>query len=476
MYRLKKIAVRVSRYYALDLRALSLLRIGIALIVIADLIIRASDLKAHYTDEGIWQTKFIYTFGWKQGFWSFHALSGSTSFELMLFALHGLFALSLLLGYKTKWSTVLVWLFTVSLHNRNVFILQAGDDVLRLILFWGIFLPWNACYSIDTKRNQVNTKQNTIANLAYLLLLASVYFFTAILKTSPEWRSEGTAVYYALSLEQLRLPVGDWLYQFPNVLKILTHLVFYIELLLPFLILFPSKKGYLRLTAFLLILVLHIGIGFTLYVGLFFVISMVSALGLLPKFVLDKVEKFLLKPKTLRTNAAKPLSFGEGFGVRLLCIIVIILSITINLSSTTWFQYELKKQFQIPINALRLNQYWGMFSPEIMKNDGWLVYYGIDEQGRQWDLRTNKDYVDFSKPAHIVSMYKTDRWRKLAENMANESFTFLRPMYGKYMLDTWNKEHPEKKLVTLNMYYMEKINLPDYKTSEPVKKLYCVSQ
>src|SRR5690606_22570144 len=110
------------------------------------------------------------------------------------------------------------------------------------------------------------------------------------------------------------------------------------------------------------------------------------------------------------------------------------------------------------------------------KEDGWFVYYGIDEQGRQWDLRTNSDYVDFSKPERIVSMYKSDRWRKLAENMAKGSNTFLRPLYGKYVLDEWNKQHSEKKILTLNLYYMEKINLPDYKTTGPVKKLYCVSQ
>lgn len=464
------------------MKALSLLRIGISLVVIADLIIRGGDLQAHYADAGIWKTNLIYTFGWKQGYWTFHSLSGSVIFEFILFAIHFLFAACLLFGYKTKWSSILVWLFTISLHNRNVFVLQAGDDLLRMILFWGIFLPWNAYYSLDAKKNDLRIKQNTIANFGYLLLLASVYFFTAILKTSPEWRGEGTAIYYALSLEQIRLPLGDYLYQFPNAMKVLTHSVFYIELLLPFLILFPSKKGYLRLIAFLLLALLHTGIGLTLYVGLFFVISMVSALGLLPlsNFTVNNKASVKLKPQISQTNTnglmSKSAIRGIEFFSNSICLMVIVFCFIINLSSTSWFQYELKNEFQIPVNALRLNQYWGMFSPSIMKNDGWFVYYGIDEQGRQWDFRTNKDYVDFKKPEHIVSMYKTDRWRKLAENMANDNFTFLRPLYGKYVLDKWNEEHPDKKIVTLNLYYMEKINLADYKSTDPEKKLFCVSQ
>src|SRR5205085_7383249 len=49
-------------------------------------------------------------------------------------------------------------------------------------------------------------------------------------------------------------------------------------------------------------------------------------------------------------------------------------------------------------------------------------------------LRLNQDYVDFKKPTRIVSMYRSDRWRKLAENMQDERFAFLRPQYCNYIL------------------------------------------
>src|SRR5262249_55232020 len=132
------------------------------------------------------------------------------------------------------------------------------------------------------------------------LLLASVYFFSANLKNSSEWLSEGSAVYYALSLEQLRLPAGDWIYHQPSLLKAFTLLVIGIEYLVMPLILIPSRKGGLRLVAFVLLLFLHLGIGLTLYVGLFFLIGIVSAIGLLPSFVMDRLEKMLrIKKKAL---------------------------------------------------------------------------------------------------------------------------------------------------------------------------------
>ncbi len=473
MYQLKKILLYLSKSYTLDLRALALMRIGIALIIIADLLIRGVDLTAHYTDAGLWPTNLIHTFGWKTGNWSLHELSGSYAWVLFLFCLHFVFALCLLVGYKTKWATLLVWLFTISLHNRNLFVQQSGDDLLRLVLFWGLFLPWNACYSVDSKKEAIPLKQNVLANIGYLFLLASVYFFTVSLKTSPEWRSEGSAIYYALSLEQIRLPVGDMLYQCPTLMKLITWFVFYAELAIPLLILWPSKKGNLRFIAFILILLLHIGIGLTLYVGLFFIINIVTGIGLLPKNILDKLEtKFKIKKEAIILSIKKP--SPVKYLSNSICVSVIIISIIINLSAVNWFGYELRKEVWYPVNAFRLDQYWGMFSPSILKKDGWFVYHGMDSIGRQHDLYRDDDYVDYKKPDHIVKMYKSDRWRKLAENMQNDNYTFLRPLYCRYIIREWNKAHPAKKMNMLNLYYMEKYNLADYKTSELKKNLFCV--
>ncbi|MGZ3920615.1 MAG: hypothetical protein ACXVC7_09990 [Bacteroidia bacterium] len=482
MYLLKKIIVRFLTCYSLDLRALSLMRIGVAIVILADLCIRASDLTAHYTNEGLWPTQVIHNFGWKTGFWSLHELSGSYSWELTLFIIHFVFAVFLLFGFKTKISNLIVWLLYISLHNRNLFVQQAGDDLLRIVLFWGLFLPWNAYYSYDSKYFKFEPKQRYLANIGYLLLIASVYFFTVNLKYSSEWRGDGTAVYYALSLDQLRLPgLGDWLYGHSSLMKFCTYFIYYVEVIIPVLILWPAKKGYLRWFAFILIIIIHTGIGFTLYVGLFFIINMITAIGLVPGFVFDKLEeRFSFLKFTTRSAIAKKNSFLLSVKKKLdpiigvVCITVIAISLIINLSSLKWFSYGLRNESLIPVNILRLDQFWGMFSPAVLKRDGWFVYHGMDSLGRQWDLRLNQDYVDYKKPGHVVSMYKSDRWRKLAENMQRDDMTFLRPLYCRYVIKKWNKEHPEKKIAMLNLYYLQKENLPDYKTSEVTKVLFSV--
>ena len=147
----------------------------------------------------------------------------------------------------------------------------------------------------------------------------------------------------------------------------------------------------------------------------------------------------------------------------------------INFSGIPAFRYELHSAIRAPAYSLRLDQYWGMFSPTVLRKDGWFVYQGVDSLGRTWDLRTGRKGTDFSKPAHIVSMYSSDRWRKLAENMQGEGHTFLRPLYARYTLKKLNAEHPEQKMAWIHLFYMEKMNQPDYREPVIEKVLYCIS-
>jgi uncharacterized membrane protein YphA (DoxX/SURF4 family) len=474
VYKLKRLLVFLKTSFQLDVRALSLMRIGVALVVLADLFIRAQDLSAFFTNDGFWSTKMLYNFGWQPGYWSLHTLNGSYGYMVLLFCIHAVFALQLLLGYKTRLATLLVWIFTISLHNRNLFILQSGDDLLRLVLFWGLFLPWGNAYSIDSKKMATRKNYFTVATMGYLLLIASVYFFTVCFKNSTEWRTDGTAIYFALSLDQIRLPMGDWLYEYPMLMKGLTYFVFVLELLIPLLILIPFKRSWARLSAFVLLIILHIGIGFTLYVGLFYVINMVTAIGLIPSSFFDQFERFRIsnvnKIKRKSVYAFQYVSATLSFGVIAICLIL-------NLSFMNWFSYELNSSFNTVVNVLRLNQYWGMFSPHIMKEDGWYVYNGYTEEGKHWDLFYNTPYIITDKPKHLVKNYKSDRWRKLGENIQRKEYTFLRPMFCKYYLKKWNREHPENKMKSLDFIFFQETSDVNY-TVKPLERTqfcFCIS-
>lgn len=461
---LRRITYTLARYYRPDLRALALMRIATALVLIADLAIRWQDLRAHYSDDGVWPTELAKTLGWKAGYWSMHTWTGAVPWQQILFLVHLLAAIGLLMGYRSTFCAFICWYLLVSLHNRNIYVLQAGDDLLRITLFFGMFLPWQLRYSVAQGRPPF-FPANALMYFAYLLLIASVYFFSILLKTSAEWWSEGTAVYYALSLEQLRLPVtGDFLWTSPSVLKLITWTVLALEALIVVFIVLPSKSGRSRNLAFFLLIALHVGIGSTLYVGLFPFIAAATALGIL---------SFRRKEKLQCAGFFSEWKIGRLTGA--IAVLVIGMSLMMNLQGLPRFPYQMHSSLNLVANMLRLDQYWGMFSPSILKNDGWFVYQGVDYNNRTWDLRLDQAAVSFEKPARILSMYKNDRWRKLAENLSNDNFTFLRPLYARYVLREWSRAHPDRPMAYLHLYYVGKTNLPDYRATYAEKVLYCVT-
>ena len=131
--------------FGLDLRSLAIFRVGLGLLLLGDLAIRAGDLSAHYTDQGVLPRSALTA----RHYVSLHFLDGTADFQGALFVLAGLAALALLAGWRTRAATVVSWLLLMSLHARNPMILQGGDALLRLLLFWGMFLPLGARWSVD---------------------------------------------------------------------------------------------------------------------------------------------------------------------------------------------------------------------------------------------------------------------------------------------------------------------------------------
>ena len=279
--------------FGCDLRTLALFRVSLALVLLTDLINRAEFLTAHYTDFGILpRTDAIaWLAPWRL---SIHLFNGSTFFQALLFIIAGLFALALLIGYRTRLATIVSWFLLLSLLNRNPILLQGGDTLLLLLLFWGMFLPLGARYSVDAALNPNPPAPNayfSVATLGLLLQCMSVYFFTALLKSGSEWIPQGTAVYYALHLDSFATPLGAWLAQFFPLLQLLAYFVWLIELIGPFLLFSPWFHLPLRLSVLFLLICMHIGFYLCLEIGLFPFISLTSLLTLTPGWVWDKLEQ-----------------------------------------------------------------------------------------------------------------------------------------------------------------------------------------
>lgn len=291
----KVLSTRLQEIFGLDLRSLALFRIGLALVVLTDLFIRASDITAFYSDSGILPRTELFKLmhPWH---WSLNLITGQPLLQTFIFAAAGLIALLMLVGYRTRFATIATWALITSIHNRNPALLFAADDVLRAILFWAMFLPLGAFYSVD---RAMNTSSDRLphrilsgATLALSFQLCYIYIFSAAFKsTSPNWTTEGSAVYYALSYDQYATSIGQLLLNFPWLMKLSTHITFVLEWIGPLFIFIPFRNHFFRFWTVVTFILLHLGFGLTLNLGIFPFLSIVCWLGFLPSDFWNKLAK-----------------------------------------------------------------------------------------------------------------------------------------------------------------------------------------
>lgn len=292
-----KLLNRLRDVIALDLRSLALLRMGLALVVMADLLSRFQGLTAHYSDQGVLPRSILTEKLLHPWYWSLHLLSGAVFWQFLLFLLTFIIALALLVGYRTRLASIAVWALMVSLQNRNPALIFAGDDVLRAILFWAMFLPLSGCYSIDSALNSSNKpipkRISSGATFAFMVQLCFVYTWSAAYKTKSNiWFPDGDAVYYSLSFDQYVTGLGQWLLTFPeSILKTITYSTLVFEWVGPFLIFIPFWIYGFRTIAIVSFVALHFGFGLSFKIGILSYLSIVNWLALIPSEIWDNLAK-----------------------------------------------------------------------------------------------------------------------------------------------------------------------------------------
>ena len=192
-----------------------------------------------------------------------------------------------LIGWKTRWMGVLVYLLTLAFQTRNFMFLNYGDDVLMCALFLLMFTPSGKALSLDRwleKRRHPDRVDNPpmIAPWSirlFQLQLCLIYFTTGFAKLQGEeffsttW-TEGSTIYYVLNnLRRTRfsyalVPVPYWI----TVAMTWSSLAF--EVLFPLLVLFRWTRFWTLWFGVLF----HLGIFVFMDIG-FFSIYMIALYG-----------------------------------------------------------------------------------------------------------------------------------------------------------------------------------------------------
>lgn len=304
----------LEKYFGIDVRALAVFRVLLGLLLLCDLCCRAWHLEAHYADTGVLPRSYMALDGLNNFPYqmTLYSLSGEPWFVSLVFAAAAVFAVALMIGYRTRTAAVGSWILLLSLHARNIIVLQGGDDLLRCLVFWAMFLPLGACWGVDHALRKNGKPEPRVvcsaATFAILLQLCFMYWFTAILKNHAFWRTEFSAVYYALSMELFTKPLGYHLLEYPGLLRMFTSLTWLLEFYGPFLLFLPVASKQVRTAVVFAFIGLHIGLALTLQLGLFPYICIAAWLLFLPTAFWDWLQGLLAinaEPLTLSVVSGK---------------------------------------------------------------------------------------------------------------------------------------------------------------------------
>lgn len=182
------------------------------------------------------------------------------------------FAIFVTVGFFTRLSCVMVFICLASIHQRDLFITNAGDGLLRVTGFFLIFAPAGAALSADRllriwrgKETAEIAPRPPWAQRLLQIQTSLVYFSSFWLKSQGSYWMDGTAMYYVYHLEQLqRFPLPSWI-TIPILVKLASWLTLAIEFALGVLIWFKD----VRYTVLLCGLFLHMLIEYTMNIPLF---------------------------------------------------------------------------------------------------------------------------------------------------------------------------------------------------------------
>jgi hypothetical protein len=519
--------------FALDLRSLAVFRIVLGVLVMLDIAARIPNFRAFYSESGVMPRDLV-TATMAETRWSLFLINSSNIFQWFLLYLGIAAGVAMIVGYRTRVATIVAWAILISLQVRNPIVLSGADTLLRLVVFWAMFLPLGARFSFDARNAAPEERPTVMRYLSFgtvglLLQIAIMYWCTAWLKDGPSWRGDGTALYYATGAHQITRPFGEWAHQFEEALKIGTHIGFGIEALAPFFLFIPWRKGMLRMIAIGAIISLHLGIVLIMDVALFPYVSAAVMLAFLPgwfwavapRFVTMARESRLLKGRSLpslpmlrprpiaagssgslagvddvhmaasepdggagRRGAAaratsalrelRPSALGNVCAVA--CLLVVLIWNASTVSALT-----VPDAIRPVGYGLGLYQKWNMFAPNPPKSTVWYTVRGYVEGGEAVDLVTPVVYDDFTtayafdwtRPDNIVSGYYKDKyWRKYLTAIAGDNYSRHRREFAGYVCRNWNSYYGgDARLKTVQLIVVKQPTLMGGQEGEEDREL-----
>lgn len=502
---LDRLAAAFERRVQIDLRALAAFRIAMGSLIVFDILLRARDFTAFYTDRGVLPTDALYSDYAQVG--SLHAWLGDAWLVAALFVLAAIFGVALALGYRTTTVTVVSWLLLFSLHNRNPMILNGGDVLFRLLLFWSIFLPLGERWSLDARRS--DRDRSTVASLATVAVLAQIvlmYVSNFVHKSRGEDWLNGDAVPYIMTLDQFTVYLGPYLAGHTELLTAFTYVWLFLMALSPFLLLLTGWPRAILATAFM---GMHLGMFSTMQIGIFPLVVVGGLLLFYPPVVWDTAvtladrrgvtdgiaaarERLLRRwptgltrgssgslPTLPSVSAAAPSPGGDqfqaaisrgrstyrswilpGLGVMRSTVVpgvFIVLILVSNAHALGYTEPPPERGVEL-LDKTDTDQTWRLFAPHPLSHTRWFVANATLANGERVDAFTG-DEVTFDRPPNAAERAGNARWRKYLSNVYSTDNENHRSYLANYLCERWNRSH-DTEMERLELYALSQQGTP----------------
>lgn len=195
-----------------------------------------------------------------------------------------------IIGYRVRLMTVLAFYFTYNLDSKAWVILDGGNNLVHLLLFYMIFMNTTG-KPIELRKYPVYRGLLVAASNASIILcmlqVIALYTTAGILKLQGALWQKGMTLYYLLqSITYSHPKVSELITAHPYIAMLSTYFTMAFQLLFPILIWFKATKHWVMLAG----VSLHLGISFAM--GLFtFGLVMLSAY---PIFFYDRWSRKVL--------------------------------------------------------------------------------------------------------------------------------------------------------------------------------------
>lgn len=443
------------RGFEVDLRSLAVFRVGLGALILLDLLDRSRDFSAMYTDDGLLDAEArVRLYGPLVRLWPHHWLAGSAPAQATLFALHAVAAAMLLIGWRTRVATVVSWFLAVSLSNVNRAILGGGDVLLTLLLFWSMFLPLGARWSVDARRDPaLRAMPNALLawpGAALLFQIAFIYLFTAVLKlTGGTWR-DGTAFGVVLQNRFYLRSLGTALPATPGFSAAITYATLVLEAVGPLLLVSPWSRGPVRMALVLAFVAFHLAIELTMQVVILSWASCAAWLAMIPGWAWDRGGADPPPTSPVSPPALAPRLRDAAVGAAL----VVVLLINLCQLPWTWARWFTPPgPVLLAARVLDLLQRWTLFAPNPRPDYWWWVLRGTTEAGDRIDILHGGRPVRYDEPVLVSAEFPSRRWLAWYMNLAaaeREHVGRLGPL-ARYAARRWNAANPDQSLATLRI-------------------------